>query len=373
MDSKLGMVLVLVIIIILLWNYWKTKTNTNSTEISASKILSPELKKGKEIIQGTWLGGVIVIVDDSNDPMCMNVCYHNKNEHNTTPCHIVEANNNIIKLAFTTAILLPYISNMCMTMVYDKLNDVLVYKGRNIKDSLFDESRFNYSPTEIFVVVGRNSIQVLHTWNTTVVNSLRINGHAIENIDNSDASNYRNNYQRFMNSVFPTKSNTIVDCSTNIFDSLIFTRGKAYSRSNYIDKCEGPWLGGSINVKRINADSYEFCNLDGDTCSYARTEGNRFILNPTNDLIKGESKDNRLCNSLYYCPVNDLFIWYGDPCLKNYSDLDNNINSDIYMVIKRNELIFYIGNVDAINTAGPRLEEVNEVFNPMDVLIRPDI
>jgi hypothetical protein len=43
------------------------------------------------------------------------------------------------------------------------------------------------------------------------------------------------------------------------------------------------------------------------------------------------------------------------------------------MVIKRNELIFYIGNVDAINTAGPRLEEVNEVFNPMDVLIRPDI
>jgi hypothetical protein len=387
MDSKLVFILMLITIIVLLIKYNHTKIITDGS------------------CNGKWMGGVVVLVQETEDPNSFNLCYHNKDNHITIPCRATNVCGNIIKIYFVNNTHLPYIADNCISMVYDKLNDVLVYRGKNIKDSIFDESKFRYRPDEVFVVVGRNNLQVIHNWSGVITNSIRVNGHLLQNVSEF----HENGYLQYLDEVLPRNNlidesgyfqsiknikqgNEILyvpDCNTNLMDSMVYVQNEMYKASIYTNQCQGPWLGGSLNIKQINEDSYEFCNLEGDGCIYARAENNRFILSPSNDLYLGNGfnvgyggdsvkqsinqsiKDNRICNSLYYCKDNDVFVWYGDPCLKNYSDLDNKINSDIYMVIGRKQLIFYIGNIEAVNNASPSDNLLPYIYNPKDILVRP--
>lgn len=361
MDTKLLIILMLVMILVLISvTYTKSHQHVDNS------------------CEGKWLGGVIVLLKESNDSNTFNICYHNKDSHITLPCRARFIDKHTIKLFFVNNTHFPYIADNCVSMVYDKLNDVLVYRGKNLKDSIFDESKFKYEPDEVFVVIGRNNIQVIHNWNGIKTNCLRVNGHLLKNISDFHEDGYLSyldvRHDRPSGGILD-EHKYVVDCNTNLMDKFVYLsqmdKSLLYDATIYTSQCQGPWLGGSVNIKQLSDNSYEFCNLSGDGCAYARVENNRFILNPTNDLYKEEREDNKLCNSLYYCKDNDVFVWYGDPCLKNYSDLDNKINSDIYMVIGRKQLIFYIGNVDAVESAKPQLELLPYIYDPKKILVRP--
>ena len=354
MDDKILLILMLITILIILY------VNSNNKKTLDRKC------------EGKWLGGIITLIKECDQNNIFNICYHNKKNHNTFTCKAKNIDNNTIKFYFVNNTHFPYIADNCVSMTYDKINDVLVYRGKNIKDSIFDETKFKYDPNEIFVIIGRNDIQVLHNWTNDKNNSISINGHIVRNVSDFHEDGHLNYLEIDCDNY---NSSGYANCKTNVLDDFVYIKNMDlkttyHNISLYNNNCQGKWLGGSLNIKQINNNLFQFCNAAGE-CVYAKSENNKFILGTTSDLIENDNMEMKLCNSLYYCKVNDIFIWYGDPCLKYYSDLDNDIMSDIYMIIGRDQLIFYIGNVDAVNNSKIKLIKTAPIYNPANILIRP--
>lgn len=371
MDNKLSIIISLIIISIIMYLYSKININDKESDI-----------------EGKWMGGVVVITKDYTPEKSNkhSICYHNGEKSSVIPSTLLKNDKIIIPNESN----LPFISDDCKVMQYDRVNDIIIYPGKVLFKNFMGILKLNDMPTNIHVMMGRNSLQVVYYWNPERIKYIPIK--ITNTITNREIYFDHDYLTSAAESVVPfAKINEsykyILDLYPNIMDKIAFgDSGEIFPLSNVSkSKITGNWLGGSLKITKVTDNSLQLCS-NGAVCSYARIEGNRINLTPYIDIAKDRygrinepitkreydiQKRNVECNSLYYDNNNDVLVWFGDKCINTYSDLNKNISKSTYIIIGRDRLIFHVGDIKAASHSPPEISKEPAIWNPMDVLIRP--